>query len=401
MPSHDHQFGNNDLYTYTVKRVVWERFSNVEVEYAFRNRDAGVDLLPFKDTIAGRIRELNGLAPDSEFLDKLRSLRYLSDPYIEALSQFRLDTNHVCVSEKDGKLDIRIRGPWYQVIDFEVPVLQIVNESIYATMDSPAIRNEGDRLLTEKISRIRQFVQEEVAGREDTHPYGLIEMGTRRAFSFDWHGHVIERLANEAPEALLGTSNVYWATKLGLRTYGTFSHQGPMAMQSLYPIHKSQKIWFEIWNEVYRGNLGIALADTLGMDMFLRDFDYALAKLYDGARQDSGDPFEWCERFIAHLQSMKINPFTKTAVFSDALDDQKTFDLWRAFASRIRPQFGIGTYLSNDMGVPTYSNVIKLVSCNGFPVAKLSDTVEKAQCEDPVVLSFLLHLVHDLVPHMR
>jgi nicotinate phosphoribosyltransferase len=393
-------FGNNDLYTYTVKRVVWERFSNVEVEYAFRNRNAGVDLLPYRDKIRERIQRLNGLGPDASFLAKLRSLKYLSDPFIEAMSQTRLDTRHVEVGERDGALDIRIKGPWFQTIDFEVPILQIVNETYFEQFDSPSVRAEGDRRLSDKIARIKAFVREEVAPSTESHPYGIIEMGTRRAFSFDWHGHVIERLATELPEALLGTSNVYWATQFGLRTFGTFSHQGPMAMQALYPIHLSQKIWFEIWNEVFRGNLGIALSDTLGKQLFYRDFDLALAKLYDGARHDSGDPFEWGENFIAHLKSMNIDAYRKTAVFSDSLNDLRSFEIWRRFAKRIRVQFGIGTFFSNDLGPAPLSNVIKLVRCNGFPVAKLSDTPAKAQCEDQEVLSFVLHLVNDIVPSM-
>ncbi len=396
----ERHFGNNDLYTYTVKRVVWERFSNVEVEYAFRNRDSDVDLLPLKDKIRSKIQELNGLTPDRPFLDKLRGLKYLSDPFLEALSQSRLDTSHIEVGERDGKLDIRIRGPWFQTVDFEVPVLQIVNEAYFEAYDTPSVRNEGDRRLTEKIARIKAFVREEVAPSTESHPYGIIEMGTRRSFAVDWHGHVLQRLASELPEALLGTSNVHWATQFGLKTYGTFSHQGPMAMQALFPIHRSQRVWFEIWNEVFRGNLGIALSDTLGADLFFRDFDLALAKLYDGARHDSGDPFAWGERFIAHLRSLNIDAYRKTAVFSDSLNDLLSFEIWRRFAKRIRVQFGIGTFLSNDLGPKPLSNVIKMVRCNGFPVAKLSDNPLKGQCEDPVVLAFIVHLVNELVPGM-
>ena len=393
-------FSNNDLYTFTVKRVVWERFSNVEVEYAFKNRDTDVDLLPLKDVIRAKIQELDGLSPDEPFIAKLRSLKYLSEPYLEALRQYKLDASHVEVGERDGKLDIRIRGPWFQTIDLEVPVLQLVNEAYYESIDSPAVRNEGDRRLTEKIARMKEFVRKESSPSSDAHPYGIIEMGTRRAFAFDWHGHVLQRLFTEAPEAMLGTSNVYWGEQLGLRLFGTFSHQGPMAMQALVPIHQSQRIWFEIWNEVYRGNLGIALSDTLGSDMFFRDFDLALAKLYDGARQDSSDPIAWCDRFLAHLSALKIDPYRKTAVFSDSLDDLRSFEIWRRFSKRIRVQFGIGTFFTNDLGVRPLSNVIKLVKCAGLPVAKLSDDPAKSQCEDPETLAYILHVVRDLVPAM-
>lgn len=392
-------FSNNDLYTFTVKRVVWERFSNVEVEYAFKNRDLGVDLLPFKEAIRSKIGELHGLGPDEPFLNKLRSLGYLSPAYLEALRQFRLDTSHVEVGEREGRLDIRVSGPWFQTIDFEVLILQLINEAYYESIDSESVRNEGDRRLTEKIARMKEFVRSESGPNSDAHPYGIVEMGTRRAFAFDWHGHVLERLFSEAPEAMLGTSNVYWGERLGLRVYGTFSHQGPMAMQALYPIHQSQRIWFEIWNEVFRGNLGIALSDTLGSDMFFRDFDLALAKLYDGARQDSGDPFAWGERFIEHLSALRIDPYRKTAVFSDGLDDLRSFEIWRRFAKRIRCQFGIGTFFSNDLGPRPLSNVIKLVRCAGLPVAKLSDDPAKAQCDDPQTLAYILHVVRDLAPN--
>ncbi|AIE87986.1 nicotinate phosphoribosyltransferase [Fimbriimonas ginsengisoli] len=389
------RFSNNDLYTYTVKRVVWEHFPNVSVEYAFRNRDHGVDLLPFKERIREKIGELHGIGPTERTLDKLRDLGYFPEPFLEALRNFRLNSDHVTVGERDGKIDIRIRGAWFETIDFEVPVLQLVNEAVYEGTVSLAVRNEGDRRLTAKIDRLRTFAREEVA---EPNSLRIVDMGTRRAYSHEWHGNVLRRLAAELPEVFAGTSNVYWGEELGLSLYGTFSHQGPMAMQALTPIQDSQRRWFGLWAEVYGGKLGIALSDTLGWSMFRRDFDSSMARLYDGARQDSGDPLAWGERFISHLESLGIDPRTKLAVFSDSLTDERAVEIWRRFAGRIGVQFGIGTYLTNDLGQKPMSNVIKLVRCNGYPVAKLSDTPEKAQCEDPAYLAYLLHLVNDIVP---
>jgi nicotinate phosphoribosyltransferase len=397
MPTRQRQFSNNDLYTYTVKRVVWERFPAIEVEYAFRNRDRDVDLLPYAGRIRNKIRELDGLGPSPRTLVTLRSLGYFDEPFLEALAQFRLNADLVEVGEREGKLDIRIRGPWYQAIDFEVPVLQLVNEAVYEELDSPQVRAEGDRRLSAKIERLRAFVREEVES-SDEGPLRIVDMGTRRAFLSDWHGHVLRRLRDELPEAFVGTSNVYWGEELGLDLYGTFSHQGPMAMQALVPIQDSQRAWFEAWSEVYRGKLGIALSDTLGESMFRRDFDLAMAKVYDGARQDSGDPFRWGERFIEHLERLGIDPLTKIAVFSDSLTDELTMELWRRFAGRVGLQFGIGTFLTNDLGPKPMANVIKLARCNGFPVAKLSDTPEKAQSDDPVYLEYVLHLVNEVIP---
>lgn len=391
-------FANNDLYTYTVKRVIWERFPHVEVEYAFKNRD-GFDLRPYADRIRDKIQELDGLTPSPRDLKKLRETGFLAGPFLEALAQFSMCAAHVEVGERDGRFDLRIRGPWYQTIDLEVPVLQLVNEAVYEAGDTPEIRNEGDRRLTDKIARIRE-VAAESERTEGAFPFRFIEMGTRRAYATDWHRHVIERLANELPGTLLGTSNVHWGAEFGLRLYGTFSHQGPMAMQALVPIQDSQRTWFELWDAVYRGRLGIALSDTLGLPAFLRDFDLSNAKRFDGARQDSGDPFAWGEVYVAHLQSLGLDPRTKVAVFSDSLDDKKAAALWRRFGTRVRPQFGIGTYLSNDLGPKPLSNVVKLVRVNGYPVAKLGDDPAKAQADDPEYLRYVRHLVENVMPNV-
>lgn len=388
-------FGNNDLYTYTVKRVVWERFPHLEVEYAFKNRD-GTDLRPYADRIREKVRALDGAGPSEAEISKLRATGFLAEPFLEALAQFRLSADHVEIGERDGRFDLRIRGPWYQTIDLEVPVLQAVNEAYFEAQDTAAVRAEGERRLDAKIERLRATGRE-ASETPGTFPFRMIEMGTRRAFSFDWHGHVLERLADGLPDVLLGTSNLYWGERLGLKLYGTFSHQGPMAMQAQVPIQRSQKAWFELWDDVYRGKLGIALSDTLGTPAFLRDFDLSIAKRFDGARQDSGDPFAWGETFVAHLASMGLDPRTKTAVFSDSLDDAKAAALWRRFATRVRPQFGIGTFFSNDLGPKPLSNVIKLVRVGGFPVCKLGDDPAKAQSDDPEYLRYVRHLVTEVM----
>jgi len=48
----------------------------------------------------------------------------------------------------------------------------------------------------------------------------------------------------------------------------------------------------DVWSREYRGELGIALTDVINMGrLFCRDFRTAtFAKLFDGARHDSGDP---------------------------------------------------------------------------------------------------------------
>ena len=106
-------------------------------------------------------------------------------------------------------------------------------------------------------------------------------------------------------------------------------------------------------------------------------------KLFDGVRHDSGDPFEWGEKIIQHYEKNRVDPKTKTMVFSDGLDIPKAIKLHKRFADRSNPAFGIGTNLTNDLGPKALNIVMKMVKCNGQPVAKISDSPGKAMCEDP------------------
>ena len=70
-------------------------------------------------------------------------------------------------------------------------------------------------------------------------------------------------------------------------------------------------------------------------------------------------------------------------MFSDNLDLQKALELYHYFHKRVNLVFGIGTRLTcNIPNVVPMNIVIKLVECNGKPVAKLSDSPGKTICED-------------------
>ncbi|NQV00446.1 MAG: nicotinate phosphoribosyltransferase, partial [Parcubacteria group bacterium] len=167
------------------------------------------------------------------------------------------------------------------------------------------------------------------------------------------------------------------------------AHEFLQAAQALVRVQDSQKFAFQQWAEEYRGKLGIALSDVVGMDAFLKDFDLYFCKLYDGARHDSGDPIVWCEKLIRHYENNGIDPKTKTAVFSDGLTFPKALALAKEFEGRIKTSFGIGTNLTNDMGITPLQIVIKMVECNGQPVAKISDSQGKEMCKDKAYLTHL------------
>ncbi|HLJ54863.1 MAG TPA: nicotinate phosphoribosyltransferase, partial [Chthonomonadaceae bacterium] len=204
-----------------------------------------------------------------------------------------------------------------------------------------------------------------------------------------WQDEAVGMLRKELGDLFLGTSNIELARKYGLKRYGTMAHEFLQACQAFVALPDSQKHALETWMQEYRGQLGIALSDVVGMDAFFRDFDRLFCQAYDGARHDSGDAIAWGERLIAHYEAFGIDPRTKQAVFTDSLDIPRAIEIARHFRGRIGTQFGIGTNLTNDLGFTALNIVIKMTRCNGRPVAKLSDAPGKTICEDEVYLSYL------------
>jgi nicotinate phosphoribosyltransferase len=171
---------------------------------------------------------------------------------------------------------------------------------------------------------------------------------------------------------------------------GTMAHEYLQSYQAFgVRLRDFQRAALEGWVQEYRGDLGTALTDVVGMDAFFADFDLYFTKLFDGLRHDSGDPVVWGEKALAHYAKLRVDPNTKRLVFSDGLDFDAAFSLYRHFADRTMTGFGIGTNLTNDTGITPLNIVMKLVSCNGQPVAKLPDSPGKTLCTDETFLAYL------------
>jgi nicotinate phosphoribosyltransferase len=308
----------------------------------------------------------------------------MKSDHVDLLGLFQLDDRFVDVSpraDSPNEIDISIKGPWLHTILFEVPVLAIVSE-IYNrnNVKSPDFA-EGRRRLQAKI---------ELANAVSEPDFRIADYGTRRRFSRAWHEEVISTLKTGLGSKFVGTSNVDIAMREGLTPLGTMAHEYLQACQAVGPrLIDSQHFAFEVWAKEYRGDLGIALSDVAGMDAFLRDFDLYFCKLFDGVRHDSGDPFEWGEKLIAHYRKMRIDPKTKTMVFSDQLNIPLAIRLFKHFKDRSNIAFGIGTNLTNDLGHEALQIVIKMTRCNGQPVAKISDEPSKTMDYDPSYVAYL------------
>ncbi len=379
---------DEDQYKLSMQQAVLCKFPDAQVEYEFKCRNKEpVDLLQYKDEIQDEIDELGFLKFRQDELDYLSGLRYMKSSYVNFLRYFRLNPENVVLYEKDGKLGINISGNWLDTILFEVPILAIVSEIYckYTAADSQAYAIGASR-LEDKISLLK-------LKNDEVSPFiKFTDFGTRRRFSNYWQNYVVSRCAKELPKNFMGTSNVYLARKYGVKPIGTMAHEWIMAgqgMEEQTSVKYSQRYMLQKWADVYRGDLGTALSDTLGFNAFLNDFDMYFSKLFDGCRHDSGDPHTWCHKLVQHYQNYKIDPLTKTAVFSDGLDFQKMIQIHDAFSKRINVSFGIGTNLTNDCGVKPLQIVIKMTKCNGRPVAKISDSPGKQMCEDKEYLKYL------------
>ena len=383
-----HSLLDTDLYKFTMWQTMLHRFPQTQAEYTFLSRK--VSKFPLAELIGDVNREFDHLCSLSFRPDELKylaGLRFIKKDFVDFLRIFRFQRAFISARAVGGDLEIIVNGPQVHVMAFEIFVLAIVNELYFRRFDEKSARAEGKRRLLGKIEQLRRFESDEAPRR---HPFEMFDFGLRRRFSFDWQREVVDTFKHQIPQYFKGTSNVLLARDLGLVPIGTMAHEYLQTYQSLgVRLRDFQKAALEGWVQEYRGDLGTALTDVVGMDAFLADFDLYFAKLFDGLRHDSGDPVVWGEKALSHYEKLRIDPHTKRLVFSDGLDIPTALKLYRHFADRTQAGFGIGTNLSNDMGLETLHIVMKLTRCNGQPVAKLSDSPGKTMCDDQTFLAYL------------
>jgi nicotinate phosphoribosyltransferase len=375
---------DTDLYKFTMMQVVLHHFPGAQVEYKFKCRTPGVNLRPHLEEMKAGFEDLCKLRFTDDELAYLRGLRFMKSDFVDFLALFQFNGKylHAGYGEGPGEIDITLRGPWLHTILYEIPVLAIVSEVYFRRTQSRPNLEEGRRRLAAKIELVRTV--------EPELEFKISDFGTRRRFSAAWQEEVLQTLKREVPEYFAGTSNVWFALRNNLTPLGTMAHEYMQACQALGPrLRDSQVFAFDKWAQEYRGDLGIALSDTYGFDAFLRDFDMYFCKLFDGVRHDSGDPFEWGERMIEHYRRNRVDPRTKTLIFSDQLSFPLAIEIARRFHGRARTSFGIGTNLTNDLGYEPINIVLKMTECNGQPVAKVSDAPGKTVSKDAGYLAYL------------
>ncbi|UWX94759.1 nicotinate phosphoribosyltransferase [Enterobacter mori] len=371
-----HTLLDTDAYKLHMQQAVFHHYHDVHVAAEFRCR--GDDLLGiYADSIREQVDAMQHLALQDDEYHWLSGLPFFKADYLTWLRDFRYKPEQVTVTNDNGKLNIRLAGPWREVIMWEVPLLAVISELAHRYRSPETGVEQAVASLENKLVEFSHLTE-----GMDMSRFRLMDFGTRRRFSREVQQAIVKRLQQEP--WFVGTSNYDLARRLDLTPMGTQAHEWFQAHQQISPdLANSQRAALAAWLDEYPNQLGIALTDCITMDAFLRDFGPEFAERYQGLRHDSGDPVEWGEKAIAHYEKLGIDPMTKVLVFSDNLDLAKAVDLYRHFSSRVNLSFGIGTRLTCDIPqVKPLNIVIKLVECNGKPVAKLSDSPGKTICHD-------------------
>lgn len=365
---------DTDKYKFSMQQVNLHQYPEAMAKYRFKCRNKGLDLSP----ICNAIREQLAMVAELRFTEsELRYLSketHLSEDYIAFLGDFSLDAAHIHVKADSNGLDIYADGPMLKTSPWELYLLPIVNEVWFRFTVKEPDYDEGRKRLFEKITQVKD------AGNIDG--FNFTDFGTRRRFSKKWHSEVLRTMRLALPEYFIGTSNYYFAREHDITPIGTMAHEYLQAWQALTHPLDAQKAAFNAWAQEFRGNLGDALTDIIGMDSFCETLDLYFAKQFDGFRHDSGDPAVWCNKLIARLEELGVDTTTKRAIWSDGLNFEKMLALHKQFHGKIKTGFGIGTNLTNDLGYTPLNIVMKMVELNGRPVAKLSDSPGKTMCEN-------------------
>ncbi len=389
-----------DAYKFSMGQVIYHQFSDYKTTWTFKCRNEFVHFTPeMVEEIKRQIKLYCELRFKEEELEYLNNIKWIKGSYVDFLrlwkprfEDFSFGTDAPC------GLTVETAGTWLNTSMYEIPTLAIINEVYFR------LGNDYDKLLESFKERLDAKVEGLKNGTFSLGPFS--EFGLRRRLSAEAQEMAVKRLSTEkfAESTFIGTSNVYLAKKFGLVAVGTMAHEWIMCVgQGNHKHNPAYSNWYALdaWVKEYGILNGTALTDAITTDCFLRDFKLTYATLFSGVRHDSGDPFEWGEKMIAHYKELGIDPLTKTLLFSDSLDFERADKLYRYFKGKAKVAFGIGTYIANDTDEEALNIVMKTTFCNGMDVAKLSDTEGKCMCKSKEYVDYLKRCINWRMEHEK
>lgn len=389
-----HSLLDTDLYKLTMHAAVHANFPDARVVYKYTNRSFQLHFN--KDAVTWLRYQLNLLGKlkfTSEEIDYLKKeIPYFPQTYLDYIKDFELDpasqidftADAVEGSPDKFNLRILIKGKWSDTILYEIPVLALISEAYFKFADTDWTYD--GQLEQAKAKALKLF----------QHQIKFSEFGTRRRRSAKTQDLIMQGIinaVNEKPEEygkfLLGTSNVLFARKYGVKPIGTVAHEWVMGIAAITDDYiNANKNAMDYWiNTFGPENAGLALTDTFGTDDFLKSFNSPYSDCYIGVRQDSGDPIEYTKKISHHYHDvLKLPDFTKIICYSDSLNVDKSMQYAQvAREYGLLATFGIGTNFTNDFrkkSEPSVKSeplniVIKLLEVNDHHAIKISDNLGK------------------------
>jgi nicotinate phosphoribosyltransferase len=377
---------DTDLYKFNMNQVIFHKHTNLNGVYHFKCRNEGVVFTKeMLDEINEQIDYLCKLTFKEDELNYLRSIRFIKNDYVEFLRLWHPIRDYVTTSLDNGNLKIIVSGPLFSAMQFEIYLLEIVNEVYFR------FQYNYNELLASAKERLAKKIEAFNTGK---YTFKWAEFGCRRRLSKEFEGYALKELKDKTKN-MVGTSNVYYAYKYNLTPIGTYAHEYVQMFQGIDSIPLAYTNYYAMkdWYTEYEGDNGTALTDTVTTDLFLKDFNRSMVNNYSGVRHDSGDPYVWGEKILAHYRKFGVDPKTKMLLFSDSLNFDKAQEIYEYFKDKCKVSFGIGTFVTNDTKVDALNIVIKLQYVNGRPVAKISDAPTKAMCDDEKYFEYLQEAV--------
>ncbi|MDH6305022.1 nicotinate phosphoribosyltransferase [Parabacteroides sp. PF5-5] len=364
-------FTDNDLYKFSVMLAIQRLYPWAYVRYEFMNRGGTLFPKGFAERLREEVKALSSLRMTKEEKAYISKRCYFFDPvFIDFLEGYRYNPDEVHITQdEEGHLEVMVEGYWYRTVLWEVPLMAIISELYFQMMGvSP---QDAEKKAVDKALQLKELNAD------------FSDFGTRRRFSYDVHDKVISSFKAHGGAQFKGTSNIYLAMKYDTTPIGTMPHEWFMYHGALFGYRIANMKALEAWVDVYQGSLGITLTDTYTTDAFYQSFSLKQAKLFDGVRWDSGDPLSFTDKTIRFYEEMRIDPLSKTIVYSDSLNLERVKEIKQYVNGRIHDAYGIGTYFTNDVGASPLNMVIKLTEVkqdmnHHFRHAvKLSDTPGK------------------------
>lgn len=403
-----HHLSQTDAYKLSMAYVIYHLYRKYKTGWSFKFRNmkdhlAVITPAKMQEWVEEIQKEINHLATlrwtEDEILFISKKMPWLTldgGLFLDWLRNFQVRAEDILVFIENGELRIETdeKASWLQSTFYEIYLLVIINETGFRLF-----YNYDELLESHKRNTDKKF--EKLLSGE--YVLGAVsEFGLRRELSEEAQEYVIKKFMAHRDELnakgtnYVGTSNVYMSMKYGTTPIGTMAHEFIMGVGQGDPSKNpaySNRFAMESWTQIYGVLNGIFLTDTITDKMCRMDMDFKFASSFKGVRNDSGDPIEWGENWIKHYEKLGIDPKTKTLLFSNSLDFKRADEIYHHFAGRVNVAFGIGTYLSNDTFVNPFNIVMKMTTCNGHPVAKISDDAGKGMCKSEEFVNFLMKAI--------